>query len=140
MARRKISQAEFDEILRLHSLWLNGNPSGKRATFQFTDLRNVDLQGTDLRHADLQRTDLRRANLQGVNLQGADFRDAHLRAADFQNADLRGANLSWTDLRGALFNQAIPRVCWIESSVWLRSDIPWWLGHPQQSDVILRNR
>ena len=39
------------EILRLHALYLDGDPNGKRA-----DLRQVDLQG---------------ANLQGVNLQGA---------------------------------------------------------------------
>ena len=52
--------------------------------------------------------------------------------ADLQRADLRGANL-----RGAKFDQMIPRSCWISSSRWLRSDIPWWVGHPQQNDIVL---
>lgn len=53
---------ELNEALRLHKLWLDDDPSGKRAF----------LQGASLRDADLQGADLRRASLRGANLQGAD--------------------------------------------------------------------
>lgn len=52
---KKITKAELDEILRLHKLWLDGDPLGVRA-----DLRGIDLRNLDLRYA----------NLYGANLSG----------------------------------------------------------------------
>jgi hypothetical protein len=34
-------------------------------------------------------------------------------------------------------NQSISFLCCIEGSKWLRSDIPWWLGHDEQHSIIL---
>jgi hypothetical protein len=31
----------------------------------------------------------------------------------------------------------IPHNCWIQGSKWRRSDLPWWLGQPQQDQIIL---
>jgi uncharacterized protein YjbI with pentapeptide repeats len=64
----------------------------------------------------------KKANFQKVNLEGNNL----------ENFDLRGA-----DLRGAQFDQMIPHNCSIVGSKWLRSDIPWWVGHPQQNEIVL---
>ena len=46
---RKITKAKLDEILRLHKLWLAGDPLGVRAILSNLDLRGADLYGADLR-------------------------------------------------------------------------------------------
>ena len=53
-----MTQEKINEVLKLHKLWLDGDPCGIQAR----------LQGADLQGADLQRADLRGADLQGVNL------------------------------------------------------------------------
>ena len=69
------------EVLRLHNLWLAGDPAGERA--------------------DLSLADLSRANLSGANLPGANLSGANLSLADLSRANLSWANLSWADLSGA---------------------------------------
>ena len=98
---QKYTPDQLAEVLRLHKLWLEDDPAGKRA-----DLRGANLQRADLQRADLQRADLRCANLWGANLRdadlrGADLRDADLRRANLWGANLRCANLWGADLRGA---------------------------------------
>ena len=63
---------EVKEILKLHKLWLDNDPQGRRA----------DLYGADLCGADLRDANLRDANLYGADLYGADLRGADLRGAD----------------------------------------------------------
>lgn len=48
-----MKRKEFDEMMRLHEIWLNGEEGGKRA-----DLQRADLQGADLQHSDLRGADL----------------------------------------------------------------------------------
>ena len=74
---------EIKEILKLHKLWLDNDPQGRRA----------DLCGADLCGADLRAADLRAANLRNADLCGAD-----LRAANLRNADLCGADLDYSCL------------------------------------------
>ena len=45
---KKITKTELDKILRLHKLWLAGDPLGARAILSNLDLRNLDLRGADL--------------------------------------------------------------------------------------------
>lgn len=54
---KKITQAEIDEKLRLHKMWLNKD-GGERVDFS-----NTNLSGTNLRHADLRGADLSGADL-----------------------------------------------------------------------------
>lgn len=104
------------ETLRLHDLWLRGEPGGVRASLSGADLREASLRGAnlsgaDLRRANLRRADLRRADLRWADLSGADLREADLReaslsvadlsGADLRRADLSGADLRWADLRRA---------------------------------------
>jgi hypothetical protein len=51
------------EVLRLHALWLNGDPTGQRANLSWANLSGADLSG---------------ANLSGANLSGADLSGANL--------------------------------------------------------------
>lgn len=153
MVLRKISPNELTEILRLHKLWLRRNHSfGKRANLRSVDLQHLDLEAVDLQHADLedsnlQYADLRDARLLKANLRNADLHEANLRkanlygvdlsGADLQGTSLEGATLSGADFRNSKLDQPIPRSCCIRDSKWLSSDIPWWLGHPEQSEIVL---
>ena len=87
---------DLKEILRLHGLYLVGDPTGKQADLTWANLREADLTGADLTEADLTKADLRWANLTGADLRGADLTEADLHWADLTKADLRGANLTGT--------------------------------------------
>ena len=92
-----MTQAELNEILKQHKLWLDGNgEEGKKADLRDDDLRNADLRGANLAGANLSG-----ANLRNANLIGADLRGDNLRYADLEGADLRDADLSYSDLTGA---------------------------------------
>ena len=80
------------EKLRLHSLWLIGDPNGKqanlrRAKLTGANLRGAGLCGADLCWADLCWADLLWANLRGADLAGADLRGANLRGAYLTEAE-----------------------------------------------------
>ena len=49
---------EIAEVVRLHGLWLAGQPGGKRADLPGADLTEADLRGANLRWADLTLTNL----------------------------------------------------------------------------------
>lgn len=87
-----MNKTEFKEILRLHELWLEANPEGKKADLSGADLRWVNLRGADLRGANLKGANLNETNLNGVNLCGADLSGASLYVlcADF----VKGIDLS----------------------------------------------
>lgn len=87
----------LQEILRKHTLWLNGDPNGEKANLYGADLRRVnlsgaDLRGVDLRWATLYGADLRRANLSGADLSDANLSDANLYMSNLSCADLSDAN------------------------------------------------
>jgi hypothetical protein len=96
-----ISPDELAEILRLHKLWILGDPKGQKADLRFADLRSADLRFADLRSADLRYADLGSANLRYADLGSANLRSADLGFADLRYADLRYANLGLADLRYA---------------------------------------
>lgn len=74
----------LQEILRKHTLWLNGDPDGEKAILYGADLRRADLSG-----ANLCRTNLYGANLSGANLYGTDLSGANglLSAVNFMEAN-----------------------------------------------------
>lgn len=94
---------ELQEILRKHSLWLDGDPNGERADLtkadlQYANLRNAELHGANLQGANLQSANLQCVDLQDANLQDANLQYANLLCANLQDADLQGANLQCADL------------------------------------------
>ena len=86
--RCEMTSEELTEVLRLHKLWVESHPDGKRAYLERANLGGADLRGADLRDANLGGADLRDANLGG----------AYLRVANLGGADLRVANLGGADL------------------------------------------
>jgi hypothetical protein len=90
-----MTQAELNQVLELHRLWLNADPNGVKA-----DLRGADLRGANLRGANLSCSDLSCANLSDADLRGAD-----LGGADLRGTDLRCANLSGTNVLTFQFNR-----------------------------------
>ena len=97
---------DLPEILKLHKLWLEKHPDGKRANLRDADLNGADLRRANLSDADLYCADLRRADLHHANLRGANLRGADLYDADLSGADLHHANLNGADLRDAYLRRA----------------------------------
>jgi hypothetical protein len=100
---------QIKETLRLHKLWLDGDPSGVRANLrganlQGANMRDANMQVGNMRFANMQNADMRGANLRGANLRDANLRDANLQGANLQGADMRGANLRGADLQFAVGN------------------------------------
>ena len=98
---------DLPKILKLHKLWLEKHPEGRRAYLRGADLSGADLRGADLRGAYLSSANLRGADLSGAYLRGADLSGANLRDADLREA--RGVRLAachWTahGERGRLLN------------------------------------
>jgi len=105
---------KLKDVLRLHELWIKGEPDGCRAnlshaklryaSLSHADLRDANLRDANLSHADLRGANLSHADLSHADLSDADLRDANLSRADLRGADLRGANLYDANLYGALGN------------------------------------
>ena len=96
---QRYTPKELAEVLRLHKLWRQDDPAGKRADLQGADLQGAYLQGADIQGADLQGADLRGADLRGAYLQGAYLQGADLWRA--KNAELALAMVSHIPAEGA---------------------------------------
>lgn len=69
--------------------------------------------------------------------QRADLRGFDLRGVDLSNTDLRGADLQNANLCRALCDAGVQKAKWLMGSKWHQSDIPWWLGHEDQQEIII---
>ena len=67
--RLKTSQAELDEIVRLHLMYQTARPGGQRALLSYRDLSGLNLAGKNLSDADFSGAFLVGTNLEGANLQ-----------------------------------------------------------------------
>ena len=104
--RVKMSQAELDEIVRLHHMYQIARPGGLRALLSYRDLSGLNLSGKNLSDADFSGAHLIGCNLSQANFQHSNFFGCNLSKANFRGAtliraDLRGACLRGTDLTGA---------------------------------------
>ena len=101
------SQADLDEILKQHKLWLDSQgKSGARADLSGANLSKADLSGADLRAAYLSEADLTGRNLSGANLSEAHMLGAHMRGAYLLGVDLSRANLHEAGLQRATLDRA----------------------------------
>lgn len=53
-----MTQKEFDEMMRLHEIWLDGEEGGRRANMQGEDLRNVNMNRADMQLANMCGVDI----------------------------------------------------------------------------------
>ena len=93
---------KFKEIMRLHKLYLEHDPSGVKAEISCLDLRGRVLTGFDFYGVQIRYTDFSGCSLQGVN-----FGNAYLYDVNFTNADLEYANFSLAILYNVNFTNAI---------------------------------
>lgn len=142
--KRNVPKA-IAEAIRLHSLWIDGNPLGACASMRNGNLQDCLLEGVrlqgveaercsfsgaimkgawltagDFDFADFQACDLRRAylidaSLYRAKLRFADLSGARLRGADLTGADLRDVNFQNADLRNVNFTDAIMRGMIVDS-------------------------
>jgi len=110
-----MNKNEIAEVLEKHTLWLSGEPDGKRAYLTDADLTDADLTDANLRGADLRGAYLRDANLTGANLRAADLRGAYLTRADLTRAYLADADLTRADLSDANLTGAIGNMIQVKS-------------------------
>ena len=79
--KRRLTQAEVDQVCAKHDRLFSSKPGGARAVFAWMDLSNLNLSGKNLCDADLS----------GAVLQGCKLRGARLDNATLFCADLTGA-------------------------------------------------
>ena len=99
--KRRLTQAEVDQVCAKHDRLFSSKPGGARAVFAWMDLSNLNLSGKNLCDADLSG-----AVLQGCKLRGARLDNATLFGADLQDTDLTDASMRRSDLRGACLRNA----------------------------------
>ena len=101
-----MTKEELQEVLKKHSLWLNGMEGGVRANLSGADLSRARLSGVNLSGVNLSRANLSEVVLSGASLFGAILSEANLSRADLSGAILSEANLSRADLSGANLSEA----------------------------------
>lgn len=111
----KLSQAQLDAMVDLHTRFLNGRIGGRRATLKNIDLSGLNFSGKDMRQADftgckMTRMDLSKANFSESRLYACDLSDSNLARCNFSRADLRGARIQSANLEQANFDKADLRV------------------------------
>ena len=101
--RPRLTQAQVNDYMQKHEMYLRGQVGGRRLTLAHKDLSRLDMSGRDLSQADftgcaMLQTDLSDTSFNGGSFFGADLRNANLKRADLTRVDLRGVNLSGADL------------------------------------------
>lgn len=98
----RLSQAELNEVMARHTMFLRGQIGGRRAIIQYHNISGLNFHNQDLSQADFTGSSLRDADLSlGI------FRSTCFFACDLRDADLSHANLSRADLRGSLLSGAL---------------------------------
>src|ERR1039457_6179330 len=95
----KVTQAELNEIIRRHNMFLTARPGGARAVIKDKDLSGLSFMGQNLSQADLTGcifigADLANANFESATLFGCDFTHASMANARMVRADMRGAEVN----------------------------------------------
>jgi uncharacterized protein YjbI with pentapeptide repeats len=81
--------------------------------------------------------DISCSNLENSVIENTRFFKSSLFESNFSKANLEHVGFVCSDLCKVQFDQKIPDTCDLDCSKWFQSDLPWWLGHPQQDRIIL---
>lgn len=101
-----LNQAELNEIIRKHQMFLTAKPGGSRALVRDRDLTGLSFIGQNLSQSDftgciMAGTDLTNANFESSTLFGCDFTNAKMTHTRLVRADMRGAEIGEADLSKA---------------------------------------
>ena len=121
-----MNQAELNEVLRKHRMWLRGEEGGRRADLSGWDLRGADLSWSSLSGSDLRGSDLRGSDLSGADLSGANLSGSNLSGSDLAGANLSRSNLSRSNLTGVALKWAIGDGKRIKTLIGMRYHINIW--------------
>lgn len=91
----KMTQAQLDAMIELHSRFLTGRLGGRRAT-----LKNVDMSGLSITDRDMRQADFTGCKMLGMDLSKANFSESRLYACDLSHSNLARSNFARSDLRG----------------------------------------
>jgi uncharacterized protein YjbI with pentapeptide repeats len=119
--RARVTQAELDEAIWLHGMWLADINSGRRCTFGGRDLSGlvfgalrgdpINLSGADFVQADLSGTQADDILVHNCNFNGARFDECHWRRPVFAYADMRRASAKrviWGEPKGDQLLSRVP--------------------------------
>lgn len=122
---KKITQDELNELVSLHQDWVMSNHSkGIQLNLQGCDLKDLNLDTAILDYSTIQH-----CNLSGVSAKATRFYEADIQGTDFTNTDLKAAGFSGASVQGAMFDNNILGSWSLRGTVWLVTDIPWFLYH-----------
>ncbi|MDE1150928.1 MAG: pentapeptide repeat-containing protein [Micavibrio sp.] len=111
----RMMQAELNEIIRKHQMFLTAKPGGARAVIRDRDLTDLsfigqnlsqsDFTGCIMRDADMSGANFESATLFGCDLRGATINNTRLVRADMRGAEITAADLAKADMSGADLRQ-----------------------------------
>lgn len=106
---------KITEMLRLHKLWLRGDPEGVRAVFFCKEFIECDIRGADLTKSVFYGCNFYKSNLSGSNFSYSDLGYNNFSKTDFSESDLSNSsircndfsksNLSRSDIYGTDFSK-----------------------------------
>lgn len=105
---RRVSQADLDDAIERHAMWLADDVRGVRAIFS-----HCDLSGLDFGFERETPVDLREADFTGADLTGIKGNEV-----GFVRAAIRSATLSWSHLKRPVFSYASLRGTRCNDVVW----------------------
>ncbi|MFB9268362.1 pentapeptide repeat-containing protein [Bradyrhizobium erythrophlei] len=105
---RRVSQADLNDAIERHAMWLVDGVRGARAIFS-----HCDLSGLDFGFERETPVDLREADFTGADLTGIKGNEV-----SFVRAAIRGATLSWSHLKRPVFSYASLRDTRCNDVVW----------------------
>jgi len=112
-----MTQEELDQILDLHSKWLNEEPGGVRA-----DLSEETLAGLDIRDRNLTNSVCFLTNFSQCLLENTNFTQAELRNAVFDDTDVISCTFIGANLDESSFLEAVVQNCDLTQASLIRSN------------------
>jgi uncharacterized protein YjbI with pentapeptide repeats len=104
---RRVSQADLDNAIERHAIWLVDGGRGARAIFSHCDLSGLDFGFERESSVDLREADFTGADLTGIKGNVIGFVRAAMRGARLSTSQLKRPVFSYASLFGAKCNEVV---------------------------------
>jgi uncharacterized protein YjbI with pentapeptide repeats len=104
---RRVSQADLDDAIERHAMWLVDGVRGARAIFSHCDLSGLDFGFECETPVDLREADFTAADLTEMNGNVVGFVRAAMRGARLSSSQLKRPVFSYASLSGAKCNEVV---------------------------------